>query len=286
MNKVSIFTHVFDDSYIGASVTELENNLIDLNTVIQKRIGNNVSFFSYDNDFFDVNLSGNLKIGNALYSHDFNRQVSNTLAKTLLHGHQCTVKISNIAMLQKDIADAFPSDASDKNSYALWGKSFSVSSPNHITNTTQEYSFFENTIKSNLDNRTFWNLKEVLFPNLYFVSEIEHMISIVSGKDFNSVMNDLKLLNNYLDEVAVNDFSHKKFKKQTMVDISPEDDQTMNQKKYKDMRMFNIPGLGRTCCELHMKTIDHRTHIYPDKENGKMWIAYIGPHLPTATYKT
>lgn len=189
-------------------------------------------------------------------------------------------------MLQSDIADSFQFDPSDKNSYALWGKKFTTSSPNYITGSVQENSFFENTIKSNLDNRTFWNLKEVLFPNLYFVDEIERMISIVSGKDFNSVMNDLKTLNDYLNNVSVNDFSYKKFKEQTMVDISPEDDQTMKQDKYKNMRMFNIPRIGRTCCDVHMKTVNHRTYIYPETENGKMWIAYIGPHLPTATYKT
>jgi len=286
MNKVSIFTHVFDDSYIGASVSELEKNLIDLNIVIQKRRGNNVSFFSYDNDFFDVNLSGNLKLANALYSESFNRQVSSTLSKTLLHGHQCAAKINNIAMLQSDIESTIQFDSSDKNSYALWGKTFTTSNPNYVTDSVHENSFFENTIKSCLDNRTFWNLKEVLFPNLYFVDEIERMISIVSGKDFNSVMNDLKMLNDYLNDVSVNDFSYKKFKEQTMVDISPEDDQTMKQDKYKNMRMFNIPRIGRTCCDLHMKTVNHRTHIYPETENGKMWIAYIGPHLPTATYKT
>lgn len=286
MNKVSIFTHVFDDSYIGASVSELEKNLIDLNIVIQKRRGNNVSFFSYDNDFFDVNLSGNLKLADALYSHSFNRQVSSILFKNLSHIHQCSVKINNIPMLQSDIENSFQFDPSDKNSYALWGETFTNFSPNHVTDSVLESSFFENTIKNNLDNRTFWNLKEALFPNLHFVDEIEHRISIVSGKDLNSVMNDLKMLNDYLNEVSVNDFSYKKFKEQTKVNISPESDQTMNQDKYKNMRKFNIPRIGRTCCDLHMKTINHRTYIYPDSENAKMWIAYIGPHLPTATYKT
>ena len=43
MNKISIFTHVFDDSYIGISVDELENNLDDLNGGISKRKANNIS---------------------------------------------------------------------------------------------------------------------------------------------------------------------------------------------------------------------------------------------------
>ena len=284
MNKVSIFTHVFDDSYVGASSDELEKNLDDLNKAILNRKKTKISYFSFDNDLFQVNVAGNRLLCDVIYSPSFNRQVSNTLSKTLLLGHQCAVKINDIAMLQNDIAKNFQFDASDINFYALWGLRFANPNSDFITNQNEENSFFENSTRSCLDNKTFWELKNVLFPKLEFLDNVKEGISIITGTEFNVIIKDLFLLNNYISEHSVKGFSYKFFKQATRVEISPETDQTL--KNYGNYRTFNIPGKGTKVCDLHMKTPNYRTNIYPDEENEKMWITYIGTHMPTMEHPT
>ena len=164
------------------------------------------------------------------------------------------------------------------------GLRFANPNSNYITNQNEENSFFENSTRSCLDNKTFWELKNVLFPKLEFLDNVKEGISIITGTEFNVIIKDLFLLNNYISEHSVKGFSYKFFKQATRVEISPETDQTL--KNYGNYRTFNIPGKGTKACDLHMKTPNYRTNIYPDEENEKMWITYIGTHMPTMEHPT
>jgi len=285
MSNVCVYTHVCDDSYINVSCSDLQLNLEDLIEVIQKRKGNGLSHFSYDDGLWNVKLGNGLPFANALYSGAIDRQTSVILQKTFLMG-ACQNKIDDCAQLETYVRNNESVESSDRLFCSLWGMNFEKASICFLKNKDDENVFFEDVLKKNRDNEAFWQIKSSLLPNLKFTEDIERMVSVVSGKEFNSVLTDLELLNEYLNSVPVCDFLIKNFCEATCVDASPEDDGVKNQRRYRDLRMFNIPGKGSQYCDLHMKTPNHRTYIYPDKETQTMWIVYIGTHLATPTYRT
>jgi hypothetical protein len=63
------------------------------------------------------------------------------------------------------------------------------------------------------------------------------------------------------------------------LNISPESDKTMSQKKLRNQRIFSMPDGRRECFELHIKSGDLRFHFFP--EDGKIYVGYIGEHLET-----
>ncbi len=57
----------------------------------------------------------------------------------------------------------------------------------------------------------------------------------------------------------------------------------MKREKLKNDGMFKLPDGGTECFELHLKLGDIRIHIFPD--NFKVYVGYIGTHLPTVKHK-
>ena len=55
----------------------------------------------------------------------------------------------------------------------------------------------------------------------------------------------------------------------------------MSDPKKKQMRLFKLPNGKTECFELHIKTGDLRFHFFPDNNSLKIYIGYIGTHLPT-----
>jgi hypothetical protein len=64
----------------------------------------------------------------------------------------------------------------------------------------------------------------------------------------------------------------------------------MANKKYADSRTFECPDGIRRVFEKHCSLTPGAWRLYflafPEKENGKILIGYIGPHLPTTEYAT
>ncbi len=66
---------------------------------------------------------------------------------------------------------------------------------------------------------------------------------------------------------------------QTNLRVSGESDSTM--RFYSGQRRFKLPDGRRELFEAHIKIGDLRFHFYPDNQEHKVYVGYIGPHLPT-----
>lgn len=275
MSDVSIFTHVFDDSYKGVSLDRLYDNLENLLDVCMKRKSNDVSTFSYDDVLFGISVQDEFSFANAINSST-NYQLGTVFYKTL-NMLQCTPEMKSI--------EAFRNYRQGNVHCALWGVNFEPKQNWCLSNSSEEETFYIQTLRNSLSNENFWALKESLFPQLKFIDTVKDAVRCVSGKDFDSIMKDLFLLDNYLSNGnSVDRFAYLNFKSTTLVDISLESETVRNNNRLRSMRTFAIPNLEPVYCELHMKTVNYRTYIYPDKVKKQMWITYIGPHLKTAQY--
>jgi len=133
--------------------------------------------------------------------------------------------------------------------------------------------------------RSFWRLKEMVFPNLLFGVDVENNINVFSATLMPLMFKRLSELNSRAGvwrESAAGEFPDGPTK------IKPESPETMN--RYGTRRNFRgYDGVIRTF-EDHLR-IDglHRIHVYmhgTERNERKLEIGYIGRHLPTMTDPT
>lgn len=276
MSDVQFFVHLFDDSYINAKSEDIGENLSEFAVLVNKQHKNNVISFSYDDDFYNVLTYGNASMANCIYSPEFDRQARLNFEKTLMILRPLDKKITNII--------SFKTSRPQGSDYSFWGLLFQNKSAWCVSCLDEAQKYLNNQYNFFLSPENFWTLKDLVFPKLKFINSIKESIKTITGERFAAVKKDLLALNAYLSNYDTKNFIERDFADCSGVSISGESETVRNDQSLRSLRYFDIPNVGNVFCELHMKTKHHRTHIYPDRGGNIMWIAYIGPHLPTAKY--
>ncbi|MDM1503785.1 hypothetical protein HX071_16530 [Myroides marinus] len=143
-----------------------------------------------------------------------------------------------------------------------------------------DYCAFNDFFLWNVTFRDFWIKKERLFPNLIMCGQVKNQIaSCGNSAHFNQIIEKLKLLEDAVANWVSGNFSYSQINNNYALRISPESTSTMN--KYGNERRFSLPNGGTELFELHIKTGDLRFHFFPDNQTRKVYIGYIGNHLPT-----
>ena len=137
------------------------------------------------------------------------------------------------------------------------------------------------TIKKTISNANFDKCCKIILKNVIVTAEAYKMVRSV-GKAASQIFERLTQLEKYVTEMwKGNSFSEKDVTVRTQLTITDESETTKTNPHYKDKRLFRIPGKDSQYCFLHIKIGDYRFHIYPDCEARKVYVPYIGPHLPT-----
>ncbi len=157
-----------------------------------------------------------------------------------------------------------------------------ASSKNHVK---QHKSWIQTRIRSTInDGKELWSRKQELFPNLEFCDSVQKQLEdILSGQlELQPVVKTLLTLQNYCQTWNSGSFNIQP----SVLECSPESQQTLNNSKYKQQREFICPDGQRRLFTLHAKLriCNWRIHFYPETP-GKIIIGYIGRHLPTVKYK-
>lgn len=276
MGDIRFFVHLFDDSFINAKNKDIEDNLSDFIELVRELHGRKEISFSYDEEFYNVQTNENVSMADCIYSSGFDKQVCYNFEQVL----------SRLSSLKKKVVgiDSFKTLKPLGNDYSFWGLLFENKNEWCLSCSDKARKYLNDRFIDLLNPENFWDLKEIIFPKLKFISDIKKTIKSVTGGDFVAVKKDLIALNSYILANGVNDFTEKGFSDCSSVEISGESETVRKDSTLKRLRYFDIPGIGKVFCDKHMKTRNHRTYIYPDKENNIMWIAYIGVHLSTTKY--
>jgi hypothetical protein len=113
--------------------------------------------------------------------------------------------------------------------------------------------------------------------------QVEQQLKTIIGirsRYFNQVIGRLKRLDDFAKEWTRGGFSDKALKRYGL-SVSGESDQTMH--KYGRERRFKLPNGRREFFVKHIKTGELRFHFFPDIEEHKIYVGYIGRHLRTVT---
>lgn len=102
------------------------------------------------------------------------------------------------------------------------------------------------------------------------------------GKFIRQIFETLLILDDYIQTTWTNGvFNEREIATKTSLNISDESTTVKQNPIYSRKRYFRIPGIGSQYCFIHIKTGALRLHIYPDNDNKKVYVPYIGVHLPT-----
>lgn len=127
-----------------------------------------------------------------------------------------------------------------------------------------------------------WEKRTELFPNLILCGDVKGQLKKAGMSSYlTQIIDRLRTLDAFVANWKTGAFDLSGLQKQTNLNVSGESDSTM--RLYSGQRKFKLSNGRRETFELHIKTGDLRFHFYTDNQEMKVYIGYIGPHLPTAT---
>jgi hypothetical protein len=79
-------------------------------------------------------------------------------------------------------------------------------------------------------------------------------------------------------------YSHQNLRNKGL-DVSGESETVRNNPEMRSKREFYLPNAEKKFFENHIKLNGIRIHFYPNTNNKKIYIGYIGKHLPTKKFR-
>ena len=141
------------------------------------------------------------------------------------------------------------------------------------------HSFKKQKVQEITKGIEIWERRSFLFKRIELCPEIETQLKSIGYTE--QILEKLLILDKYCQDYWIEgSFSYKDATQRVALNISLESDSTMNDAKKKQKRMFKLPNGKTECFELHIKTGDLRFHFFPDNNSLKIYIGYIGAHLP------
>ena len=162
---------------------------------------------------------------------------------------------------------------------AFWGACFEEENERHI-NTEEKYHLFKKQkVQEITKGIKIWERQSLLFKRIELCPDIETQL-----KSVGSVKQILKTLL-LLDDYCVTSWNNGRFneneamKFNSALEISVESPSTNNNSKKKQKRLFKLPNGKTEYFDLHIKP-NKNLRIYIFSDNLKIYIGYIGAHLP------
>lgn len=262
--------YIYPPSYLGGDCGELEANMKELTNTINF-YSDVLDTFCYDNSFYSVLCANGETLMNLLFMKLPDRQFRIVVLPELLK----RLAFIDVSIPDKETMDKIFLESEN----ALWGMRFQEEKLYNIDNSEKFKKFKYETVRKNLSRDNFGELNRIIFRNLVFSENAIDQISIVSDKYFSQIISRLEQLDIFSASWKNGSFSIKSVNAQTSLNISDESDSVKNNEKLSRERYFVLPEIGGHYCFLHIKTGDFRFHFYPNEENHRVYIAYVGSHL-------
>ena len=150
--------------------------------------------------------------------------------------------------------------------------------------TCEDYlSIRKEILRNNVSARNCTTYLPLLLKNVELTSNGYEMFSTVSRKQ--QICEQLMALDKYATEQMCNSNFNINDARLYGLNISDESESVHNNPKLSSMRSFYInKTLNSQYCFFHVKVGNTRIYVYPDNVNKKIYVPYIGNHLPTQLY--
>lgn len=252
--------------YENASVFELEESFRTLNIIVEEAKPEDT--FLRSDTFWDIETSEGIFC--EIIATFTDGQLINTVCKLLE-----SISSEKDFRTLDEIDTYYPQK---KN--AFWGACFEEENDRHINTEEKYHSFKKQKIQDITKGIEIWERRSLLFKKVELCPGVKTQLKSIGYTE--QILEKLLILDKYCQDYwKGGSFSYMNANQRVALKISPESDLTMNDAKKKQMRMFKLPNGKTECFELHIKTGDLRFHFFPDNNSFKIYIGYIGAHLPT-----
>lgn len=261
-------------SFFNASLDEIEYNIQELNSIIAKS-GTECHF--YKNENFESFPMKKGTVGDFLFGSQINPQLSMRVIPLLLK------RLSSIPEDFLQICDMDRLWPMSNNT--IYGPHFDSADTCFYIKNEHEFNVFRSHVfLTTVSEENFDRYCRFYLTNVKLTKEALKMSNIYryQVKEIFKLFVDI---NKCLCEVSdFSSFSIKNALLEMGIDISDESDSVKQNPKLNSTRLFKIPNIGSICCFHHIKIGDLRMYIHFDKQNGIIYVPYIGRHLSTKNY--
>jgi len=138
----------------------------------------------------------------------------------------------------------------------------------HLNSHQKFFKELEEEKKLDITQNNFWERKKEFFPKrIVFCKEVEKQIKDLDKRILQQVVNILR--NIETNKKLITDYKH-----------SPESQSVKNDDSLRRQRLFTIEN-NKVFFENHIKSLPNANRIYFLEQGDRIFIGYIGKHLPT-----
>ena len=257
--------------YEKASITELEESFITLNKIAVTDAKPEDTFLK-SKTFFEINTSEG-SLYEILFSQDSkfkNKELKRVIFKMLGKINEFEASFETLDEIKGCYRDEHN---------AFWGAHFEEENEQYIDTEEKYHSFKEQKIQDINTGIEIWERQSLLFKRIELCPGVEAQLKSIGSAQ--QILKTLLTLYNYCVTFWNNGgFNYDEARGfNSALDISTESTSTNNNSKKKQKRLFKLPNGNTECFDLHIKPNKNlRIYIFPD--NLKIYIGYIGAHLP------
>lgn len=264
-----------EQSFNNKTVNEIEFFIYRLNEIVCQ--ADDYDHFYKNEAFLNfVTLNGDM-ICDILFTKLTDEQQKRRILPILLRRFE-DLNLSNSYNVPEDMNTQYPQNGNAFVGIFLVNNATPI---NYIVDLSSYKNFRKKYLLSNINGTFLPKFQKIAFHNVIVTDEAIAM-AISKGREICKLFEDMMLIDEYISEgYWTGTFSHQDLCNRKPVVISDESDTVKQKSKLKRFRYFNIPNVGGKYCYLHIKAGNLRIHIYPHEAKKIVYVAYIGPHLPT-----
>lgn len=265
-----------ETAYRGTSVAEVENSFRELSKITGDAYPE--EFFCMNDNFYTEKVSKKTTMMELLYGPN------SQFDKNLLHRVVPFVfgRFNTSYGPYLTIGD-FKNAVQNGQKHYFLGAKFK-NKLEHEIETHAEYLLRRtDCLRNSLTGRNCATILPKLISNVQLTPKGYEMLA--KSSSVKSVCNDLITLDKYATTVWHSGRFSIDEVRGMGIDISDESTSVHEKPKLKAYRLFRInEAIGSQYCFLHLKIGEIRVYIYPDDNERKIYVPYIGVHLPTQLY--
>lgn len=263
-------------AYKGTSIKEVENSFREISKIIDDSYPE--EFFCMNSSFMMARINKRNTLSNLLYGEksQFDKDLLYRVVPSVLaHFNTSYGPYSTIGDFKKAVQIG-------KEHYFL-GARFKNKLDHEIETHAEYLQKRTDCLKDSLTSRNCATILPKLISKVQLTQNGYEMLA--KSSSVKSVCSELITLDKYATTVWHSGRFSIDEVRGMGIDISDESTSVHEKPKLKAYRLFRInEAIGSRYCFLHLKIGVIRVYIYPDDNERKIYVPYIGRHLPTQLY--
>ena len=264
-------------AYTGVTIAEVENSFREIAAMLDNQC--NLDFFCMNSNFLSTKWNRKLQMFNLLY--DENSKIDNSIRNIV--APYILKRITQSYGPYNNI-DEFRKKANTKKGCYFIGAKFPAQQEYEIKKYAEYISNREKFLKENITPKVCEMYLSYLLKRVVLTKE--GLENLIYAPYFKATIEYLITLEKYISENWNSGrFDLNGIRLHTSLDITDESDSVKNNPQKLTQRNFYISEeLGHKVCLLHIKIGKERIYIYPDNNERKIYVPYVGGHKSTKKY--